>query len=367
LPSNEIGAARAVYLQLVLNGINVAGVTEAEVRTSDHQAAGWFRAVVAFGLDPAFTPAAFADMTQATAEIRVGLAHPGLPAIAATWQSLMTGTIDAITLDMTDGTAHVTGRDFTALFIDTLSAETFSNNTASEIAQTLALRHGLTPVVTATTTPVGRYYQEGHDLSSLHRSSRTVTEWDLLSSLAEVEGFDLYVRNSSLFFAAPITATLPTLWRWLPGGGAATTLTTLQMERSLALARDIVVTVQSWNSRQAQMITQTVRASARGAVAASGTTSPATSTDYVLVRPNLTPEQAMTLATQTLSDLSRHERVITATMPGELALTPRSLVSLDGTNTAFDQTYLVDEITRRVTAHDGFTQTVRAVNTPLQI
>jgi hypothetical protein len=42
-------------------------------------------------------------------------------------------------------------------------------------------------------------------------------------------------------------------------------------------------------------------------------------------------------------------------------------VSLDGTNTAFDQTYLVDEITRRVTAHDGFTQTVRAVNTPLQI
>jgi hypothetical protein len=86
----------------------------------------------------------------------------------------------------------------------------------------------------------------------------------------------------------------------------------------------------------------------------------------VLVRPNLTPQQAMTLATQTLSDLSRHERVITATMPGELDLAPRSLVLLQGTNTEFDQTYSVDEITRQVSAGNGFVQTVRAVNTPLQ-
>ena len=365
MPNNDLGTARAVYLQLVLNGVNVGGVTEAEVSTSDHQAAGWFRAVVAFGLDPVFTPAAFANMPQATAQILVGLALPGLPAAAATWQSLMTGTVDAITLDLTDGTAHLTGRDFTALFIDTLSAETFANNTSSEIAQTLALRHGLAPVVTATTTPTGRYYQDGHNLSSLHRSSKTVTEWDLLASLAEVEGFDVFVQNSSLFFAPPLAATLPAIWQWIPGGASATTLTTLQMERSLALARDIVVTVQSWDSRHAQMITQTVRSSALNAAPASAASNPATNTTYVLVRPNMTPQQAMALATQTLSDLSRHERVVTATMPGELELAPRSLVALQGTDTDFDQTYLVDEITRRVTARGGFVQTVRAVSTLL--
>jgi hypothetical protein len=152
----------------------------------------------------------------------------------------------------------------------------------------------------------------------------------------------------------------------MPGGSAASTLTTLHMERSLALARDIVVTVQSWNSRQAQRITQTVRSSALGAVATRSGAGSATATTYVLVRPNLTPQQAMTLATQTLSDLSRHERVVTATMPGELDLAPRSLVLLQGTNTDFDQTYAVDEIIRRVSARDGFMQTVRAVNTPLQ-
>jgi phage protein D len=365
LPSNDLGSARAVYLRLLLNGAAVAGVTDAEVCTSDHQAAGWFRVVVALGADAVFTAAALASMTQATAQILVGLAPAGLPPAAAVWQSLMTGPVDEITLDLVDGTAHLTGRDFTALFIDTLSAETFSNNTASEIAQTLAIRHGLTPVVTPTTTPIGRYYQEGHDISSLHQSTKTVTEWDLLSSLAEVEGFDLYVQDSSLFFAPPLADTLPAVWQWMPGGTAATTLTTLQMERSLALARDIVVTVQSWNSRQAQMITQTVRASANAAVSARATTTAASATTYVLLRPNLTPQQAMNLATQTLSDLSRHERVLTVTMPGELTLAPRSLVLLQGTNTEFDQTYAVDEITRRISMRDGFVQSVRAVNTPV--
>jgi hypothetical protein len=73
----------------------------------------------------------------------------------------------------------------------------------------------------------------------------------------------------------------------------------------------------------------------------------------------------MNLAIQTLADLSRHERVITVTMPGELDLAPRSPVLLQGTNTAFDQIYAVDEITRRVSTRDGFVQTVRAVNTPV--
>jgi phage protein D len=366
LPSNDFGTARAVFLRLLLNGETVSGVTEAEVCTSDHQAAGWFRMVVALGADAVFTPAAFAGMTEATAQILVGLAAPGLPPAAAVWQSLITGTVDDITLDLVDGTAHLTGRDFSGLFIDTLSAETFSNNTASEIAQTLALRHNLTPMVTATKTQIGRYYQEGHDLSSLHQSNKTVAEWDLLSSLAEVEGFDLYVQESSLFFTTPLADTPPAIWQWMPGGGQATTLTTLQMERSLALARDIVVTVQSWNSRQAQMITQTVRASSADAtVSASAATPRAAATTYVVLRPNLTPQQALNLATQTLADLSRHERVITVTMPGELELAPRSTVLLQGTNTEFDQLYAIDEITRHISTKGGFVQTVRAINTPL--
>jgi phage protein D len=359
LPSSDLATARGVFLRLLIDGLPVEGAIEAELTASDHQAADHFRITLALGVDPIFTAATFASLTQANAEILVGLAPPGAPAAAALWQSLILGPVDDIAIDVPQRSVALSGRDLSALFIDTLTAETFSNNTASEIAQTLAVRHGMIPAITPTTTPIGRYYQAGQDLSSLYQSSRTVTEWDLLVTLAAREGFDLYVQNETLFFAPPLAATLPDIWQW---GGSA--LIDLRLNRTLAFARDISVTVQSWNSKQATMITQTVRASHEVVKASSTATSSAPTTTYVLVRPNLTAAQALTLATQTLSDLSRHERVATATMVGDLTLAPRSAILLAGTDTAFDQLYIVDEITRHISTRDGFTQTVRAVNRP---
>jgi phage protein D len=365
LPLSSIAQSRSIYLQLLIDGQELAGAQEVEVCTSNHHISGWFRLLLVLGRDPSVSAARFSSVTDATAEIRVGIAPAGLPPIAATWQSLITGPIDEIAIDMVGGTVQLTGRDFSAVLIDTLSAESFPNRTASEIAQTLALRHGLMPVITATSTPAGRYYQDGHSLFSLYQSSSTVTEWDLLSALAETEGYDLFVQDRSLIFAPPLSDLLPAVWQWMPGGIGTTTMTALRMERSLALARDIMVTVQSWNSREQAMITQNVRSSAAGAVRRSKTAGNSAISNYVLLRPNLTSDQALNLATQALADLSRHERVIVASMPGDLALSPRSLVSLQGTQTDFDQIYVVDEIHRRVSLRDGFVQTVRAVNSPL--
>ena len=44
----------------------------------------------------------------------------------------------------------------------------------------------MTPVVTATTTPAGRYYQADHDKVTGGQFSRATTEWDLLCELAEL-------------------------------------------------------------------------------------------------------------------------------------------------------------------------------------
>ena len=49
-----------------------------------------------------------------------------------------------------------------------------------------------------------------------------------------------------------------------------------------------------------------------------------------------------------LAELTRHERVVIATMPGDLRITPRSMIVLAGTSTAFDQSYFVDEIERTI-------------------
>jgi hypothetical protein len=361
LPGNDASTARAVFLRVLIDGIPVQGATEAEISASDYQAADWFRVTFALGADPLFNAILFASLTQGTAQILVGLAAAGAPPAAAVWQSVITGPIDDVSIDVLAQTASIRGRDFAALFIDTLTAETFSNNTASEIAQTLAVRHGLTPAVTATQTPIGRYYQTGHDISSLYQGSSTVTEWDLLATLAATEGFDLSVQNETLVFAPPLLAALPSLWIW---GGPG--LIDLRLERSLAFARDISVTVQSWNSRTSKMITQSVRASRKIVRSSATVPTNASTTQYVTLRPNLTADQALNLATRILSDLSRHERVATANMVGDLVLAPRSVVLLSGTNTAFDQLYRVAEITRRISMQDGFVQTVRAVNTPSQ-
>ncbi|GAB0115314.1 hypothetical protein [Acidisoma sp. C75] len=354
--------ARTVYADLRLNGTSVAGVLDAEVTLANHQVAGSFHVTLALGADPNFTAATFATAIDLYAEIRFGIGIPGLPAATATWASIITGSVDIIAYDLAAGTVQLSGRDLSAVFIDSLSAETFANNTASEIAQTLAARHGLTPVVTPTTGPVGRYYADGHALSSLHRSHSLVTEWDLLCGLAETEGFDVFVQNDSLFFTSPATDALPTVLTWMNPGSPGIALQTLHLERTLGLARDIVVTVQSWNSRQATMISETVRASPSGKAVVSTSPYAKQPATYVLIRPNLTSSEALTLANNTLSDLSRHQRVISAIMPGELSLAPRKPVVLAGSDTAFDQPYIIDEVVRHFSVRTGFTQTIRAVN-----
>jgi hypothetical protein len=99
------------------------------------------------------------------------------------------------TFDPLAGTIHITGRDLTAKLIDTKTSENFLNQTSSQIAQTLAARHGLAAQVTATTTRVGTYYSQNHSGLSQERS-----EWDLLVELAAYEDFDVYVRGETLYF-----------------------------------------------------------------------------------------------------------------------------------------------------------------------
>ena len=117
--------------------------------------------------------------------------------------SLIQGEADTVAYDVLNRTVDVEGRDLTARLLDARTQETFSNQTASEIAETLAGRHGLTPNVSATSTLAGRYYSTEHDRITLGQFSRATTEWDLLSFLAAREGFDVFVAGQTLTFAPP--------------------------------------------------------------------------------------------------------------------------------------------------------------------
>jgi hypothetical protein len=81
------------------------------------------------------------------------------------------------------------------------------------------------------------------------------------------------------------------------------------------------------------------------------------------VQPNLTPNDALKLAQRKLAELTRHERTIRISMPGELALSPRNMITLEGTGTDFDQTYYIDVIERRMQHDRGLTERIIAKNT----
>ena len=338
LPTSS--ALRTPRLAVLVNGVVLAGAMEADVSSNSHYAADRFRVRTALRADDPL----IWSQAQMLVEVRMGL--------DGAWASLVSGAVDRLDIDPVQGLVELEGRDLTAGLIEARTQETFSNRTASEIATLLAQRQGLSADVAATSTPVGRYYQDEHDRITLDQFSHATTEWDLLVFLARQEGFNVWVDGTMLHFQPQAAA----------GAGAVTLgpgdCMDLRLERSLTLARDIEVVVKSWNTRQQVAFTQTAHARGKaGHDIASGKVQ-----RYVYVRPNLTPQDALQLAQRLLADLTRHERVVRATLPGELVLTPRSQVLLQGTGTDFDQLYYVAEIDRRLSVSRGFLQTIRVKN-----
>ncbi len=350
MPPNDPRAYRRPGLAVLANGIPLAAPLSADIVSNNHHAADRFRVTAAL---PTPADAAFWSTTADIAlDIRIAL-DGGAPA------SLIQGDVDSVEIDAITGLLHLAGRDRTAALIEARTQETFANRTASEIAALLAARHGLTADVTATATPVGRYWELEHDSITLDQFSRATTEWDLLTTLAAHEAFDVWVGEGALHFHPMTSLTtnpVPTaILRSTASLAGPPNVTALRLERSLTLARDIEVTVKSWHSRQQAAFVQTARGGSgpRGGKALR----------YVYVVPNLTPDAALKLARNRLAELTRHERVVIAEMPGDLLLAPRMAIALAGSRTAFDQLYWIDEIERSLHWQRGFTQRVRARNT----
>ena len=353
------GVVRAPRLRLLVGDLVVQGVKDAFVAANNHYAADRFTITIALGVDPVATAAFWSTQNFFLVDLQAGLAPATAPLGAMAWVSLIQGPVDSVQIDVLRQTVQLQGRDLTAVFIESRIQQSFANQTASDIATTLAGNHNLQAVVTPTTTPVGRYYNSEHDRITLDQFSRATTEWNLLVWLAEREGFDVFVQGTTLYFQPPNPASVPALTLSAnPESGNANALD-IVMERALTLAGDISVTVKSWNSRQGAAFTQTVTASGVSALGSQG----ARPQSYVFVRPNLTPDEALRYATAKLQELTLHERVVIVRLPGELTLTPRDMIAISGTGTAFDQLYFIDTIEREIRFDGGFTERIRAKNT----
>ena len=310
-----------------LDGVPIGGLIDLEVQGPGPFVAGRFRAVFAMGVAPALSVGAFAVLGNVPMTIEMSADGVGFVVV-------LVGQVENIRIDVVANTATLQGRDQTALLIDAEIAESFLNQTASQVAETIALRHGLTPNVTQTAQPVGQYYQIDHSRNALNVGSKATTEWNLLCRLAEAQQFGVSVSNGTLNFGPMMTAAQSLV--------TPESFTGLQVD--LVTMLPAAVAVRSWNTRSKRVVEQSVGGGAPTS----------------LVRPNMTLAQAGDYASSVLAMVRQHGKVLLGRMPGDTTLGVGDVLLMAGTNSSLDDSYVVMSLQRRLNGREGFVQMVKA-------
>jgi hypothetical protein len=336
-----------------VNGAEVSGWLSFDTDANEYASPDTFKVTFALSALPDDHNAAW--WASQTADIFVEL-FAGFPAdpnaySAAELTSIFYGQADDLEFDYDDLTLHVSGRDLTAALLDTKSSEKYQNRFASQIAASLAAKHGLQTAITPTKTFVGVEYTASR--IDLH-SDRT--EWDLLTWLARQEGFRVFVKGRTLHFE-PIPTATPSpfiLEKVAAGDGpAAWNGQSVKISRTLTVARDVSVTVTSWNGAKKLAYTRKATRSKKG----SGQVQ-----NFAYRVPNLTAEQAQALANKRLVEISSHEVKLSFDGPAENGLEIDSVILVKGTGTALDQTFYPASIARSMAYGGGYGWTVSAKN-----
>lgn len=294
-------------------------------------------------------------------DIQIGAASDQ-PSGGIAWQSILLGQVDNMDMDRTGYAIDVEGRDLTARLIDTKIEAAYQNNTSSEIVEKLGAGVGLKVRATRTTTPVGRFYNAEHAVITQNQFSRPRPQWDLITLLARYENFDVFVERDTLFFQprTPPNADPYVIWHAVDQiGRQAGNVLALQLQRSLTIAKGLVVVVRSWHSGQKRAFTRT----SPGNRPISPAQRPYVQ-QYVEIHPNLTEDQAQRLADQIYRERSQQIRTISGTLPGDTILTPRAILRLTSTGTEFDRIYYPYQVTRNVDADQGYTMQFSARSLP---
>ncbi len=332
----------------LVGGTLLPGVVSVEITHNNHFGCDTWRLGLALAdLAPPFDVGAWSHLGAADVEILAGFADAS--GQVSSWSTQIYGQVDDVLVDWRAGQMHLKGRDLAARLIDAQSGEDFVNQTSSQIAATLAARHGLTAQVAPTTTRAGTYYEIDHA-----HVTNGGTEWDLLTWLAAREGYDVWVQGTTLFFLPrpdPATASpdLVYIVPWHPG-------LPLQASRALTLANTIEVTVKSWNGAAGQSIVRTVQ------MQPVLCDCPGKLQQYAFTVPGLTSAQALALAQSKAADIARAERGISLDLPGDPALTGHHLIRLRGSGTSWDQDYYADTVHKRWSEKEGFRMTIKGLN-----
>ena len=341
-----MSASLSPSARFLIGGVPCASLTEIETEATSYRRAGTFRALIA--LHPADAGVQSLLAGAGTSGLPVSLTLAGSDAAGVATGASWSGIIDQSGYDVRSGLIEIEGRDDTARLVDLPVAAQFMNQTASDIIETLAAEAGLATSVAPTANLTGQFYQIDHSRSALGAYTRFASAWDLVSALADEAGCDAYVVSGTLFLVPSAqaygTSRSIDVASLLAGGSPI--LTRLRFDKRPAIDAGIQVTGRSGNSRQKAVGAQSYSASAG-----------ADNAKIVFVVPNATDETALAKATALYRDIARHGAAMSGDMAAGLDLAPRDLFSVTGTaGAAWDGVYVVDLVTRRLSARHGFEQ-----------
>ena len=353
-----------------LNGELVAGCVLFSVDNNNFYSADTFRVEFAVnGMDSVHNPMWFSMQKDIEVELWAGFpSDPNNPQESELTRWII-GKVDDISFNPTSQRFELHGRDYSSVFIDTKTAPVaYKNQTSSQIATALAAAHGLSANVTPTKKPVGTYWNGDHVKLTSERS-----EWDLLTYLASEEMFVTYVKDKTLYFGPSPFLEAPTDFYILQWDAASSTYGSpqfnskhIEFNRSLTIAKGVVVTAFSWNAEHKKVVTASYPKQARGISAGKANNSSAGSSGSQLYRKRLkdnldilTVEKA---AESLYHQIVEHEMKLRAVLPADNILTPEVAIKVEGTGTAYDQVYYPDNVTRTLSLDDGYQMEVRAKN-----
>jgi hypothetical protein len=267
---------------------------------------------------------------------------------------LLEGFADHVSFDPVNRLARVQGRDYSSVLVSTSYQDSFCNQTASEIANRIAERHGFSANIAETTTMVGSYQSGNYNKVLLNAHSRVSTEWDLLVKLAKAEAFEMFVDGKILVFA-PLSALEQ---NYITIG--TNDIESVRFNRSCPLSGQTRFVVKSWNCWLNQIMTSTTVQSSDGLPSVSNGFSNDPGTEFALIRPNLTSQGSEQLAQRYLDAL--HDDALTAeiVMPGELSLRPLDIITFGGTIAGFGTDYVIKSVRRHFSFTKGLVQYIHA-------
>lgn len=258
------------------------------------------------------------------------------------------GKVDKVGHDFTQRILSVQGRDKAAALIDTKSSEKFNNQTPDQIVKQIAGRHGISVDADAVASRAGKIFQI--DYAKLTGDE---TEWNVITQLADLSGMVAYITGGKLYFK-PVDEQLPVLdVVYVPPTPESFTqgnFMTLKTSRNVILGRPVNVKVQSWNHKEGKAYESQ----------ASDPTGAGDPLNYNYELPGLTGDQAQKLAEKRLAENTSHELMFELTMPGDPTVTPRFMMQLSGTGTAYDQQHEITSIEHSMSQQGGYRMTVSA-------